>query len=39
MRVDNERLCAMEPVFSAEISSRAGLELWTARSAGQCLTH
>ena len=38
---DNERLCAMEPRLrlTEKISPRAGLDLGTARSVGQHLTH
>ena len=37
---DNERLCAMEPRLRLKRSSpQAGLELTTARSVGQRLTH
>ena len=37
---NNERLCAMEPLFRLKRSSPlAGLELMTARSVGQPLTH
>ena len=40
MATDNEMLCAMEPPFTVEkISPRAGIELGTARSVGQRLTH
>ena len=36
---DNERLCAMEPIYEVEkISPRAGLESGMARSVGQHLT-
>ena len=37
---ENERLCAMEPRLRVKRSSpQAGLELTTARSVGQRLTH
>ena len=36
---DNERLCAMDSLQFEKILPRAGLELGTARSVGQSLTH
>ena len=36
---DDERLCAMEPVYGCEDFTQVGLELRTSRSVGECFTH